>query len=86
MGLELDEGFGLAVVEEEPGSWRRTGSPFTVEPGADGLPAGALCDMGRTSGTQVCGRVDRACNDDSLGMAGGRIGGEKREAGKVGQC
>lgn len=52
MGLELDE--GLDEVEEEPDSrWRVC--PFTVPAGADGLPAGALLDMGRTFGTRSGG-------------------------------
>lgn len=85
MGLELDEGLKVVVVEEEPGSRRRRDSPFTVEPGADGLPAGALFDMGRTSGTQLGGRDGRACNDDSLGFAGERVKDEKRAEGGVRQ-
>lgn len=53
MGLELDEGLRLVVLEEEPDSWRSKECPFTVEPGADGLPAGALLDMGRTLGRDM---------------------------------
>ena len=53
IGFELDE--GLEVVEEETESWRR-GCPFTVEACADGLPAGALFDMGRTFGEPLRGK------------------------------
>ncbi len=53
MGLVLDEGLRLVVEEEEPDSRRRVECPFTVEDGPDGLPAGALFDMGRTSGLNV---------------------------------
>ncbi len=63
MGLVLEEGLRFVVVEEEPGSRRRVERPFTVEPGAEDLPAGGLLDMGRTSGLNVspgsafvCGR------------------------------
>lgn len=53
MGFELDE--GLVVVKEEVESWRRL-CPFTVEACADGLPTGALLDMGRTFGKELGGR------------------------------
>jgi hypothetical protein len=53
MGLVFAEGLRLVVVDEEPDSRRTVECPFTVEPGADGLPAGALLDMGRTSGLNV---------------------------------
>ena len=79
MGLVLDEGLGLVVVEEEPDSRRRVECPFTVEPGPDGLPAGALLDMGRTSGLNcvspeskhVWAENHHSCNSDSLGIACG---------------
>lgn len=53
IGFELDE--GLAEVEGRPESWRRA-RPFTVEACADGLPAGALFDMGRTFGKPLRGK------------------------------
>ena len=48
MGLVLEEGLRLVVEGEEPDSRRSVECPFTVEPGAGGLPAGALLDMGLT--------------------------------------
>lgn len=54
--MELDEGLRVEAVEEEPDPRRRSGCPFTVEAGAEGLPAGALFDMGRTFGEQAAGR------------------------------
>ena len=54
IGFELDEGL-VEVKEEEVESWRRL-CPFTVEACADGLPAGALLDMGRTFGKELEGR------------------------------
>jgi hypothetical protein len=81
IGLELDE--GLVEVEGVSASWRSV-CPFTVEAGADGLPAGGLVDMGRTFGKAVEGDRDpfSACDDDSPGTAGGRVRKARSDEGK----
>lgn len=83
IGFEFEDG----LVEEGGGSpalgavpapafWRRADEcPFTVLAGADVLPAGELPDMGRTLGKSVTAGGDCAWNDDSLGMAVGRMEG-----------
>jgi hypothetical protein len=98
IGLVLDERppVRLAAVGEEPGSRRSVECPFTVEPGAEGLPAGALLDMGRTLGlkrppgsTDVCGRQRTARGtvirwEGSVGKGRARTRGDNvlsREAG-----
>ncbi len=55
IGLELDEGLRVEGGEEEPEPRRRSEGPFTVEAGAESLPAGALFDIGRTLGKPDAG-------------------------------
>lgn len=60
MGLAVDEGLGFEDEEgEDTNGWRSTGWAFTVVPGAGGLPAGELLDMGRTSSKERTGVVVR---------------------------
>lgn len=84
MGFELEEGLVLGPAEEPDG---RPGEevPFTVAAVADGLLAGALLDMGRTSGALSGGRDCRWACEDRFARNGGRQDGRVRRK-KSGRC